>query len=743
MVRSFQLEKSDTLTQPAPLRKASVFKLDLKSIGWIFTLVPLAITLLSGAFLVFQLEGAEKQIEEEVKARRILSHINNLDKLSRGATNFLVKYGVTQDPSYIDRFEKVAGAINKEFTALEALIKDSPQEVQALKKFKAVSVEGLQILGKLKTFITSRDQFSFLMAFQELLNITEELGVQGDELASFWKQIEEESSARSAQRRQTIFITLASVFSLYAIAAAVTFTLYQSIKSRIGTMTENSIRLATGQPLNPKLPGSDELAKLDESFHKMAAALSELTKRERGVLEHARDVICSLDAKGRFVSVSPASLSLWGYPPEEVRGMYISELVVPADRELTQDAIRTVVTGQRKEPFENRLVRKDGIQVNMLWSAHWTADEGTLACVVHDITDRKRAEALLIESEERVRSVIENMPVAVVVIDFRGFIESINPRTVEIFEFAPDALTGAHIQMLFSDKDGRPEALAQSIREKALGRAIELEGKRRSGASFPVEVTVNQFSTFEGERFLVSMQDVTERHEIERLKQEFVAMVSHDLRTPLSAVRGTLELLTEGTYGALNDLGQKRISAAEQSIERLINLINDLLDIEKLEAGKLAMELAPIKLDVVIERSVEAVRGYAEQTAVAIQQSDMQPVNAQVVGDRDRLVQVFVNLLSNAIKFSPPQSSVTISQRVMPGWVELRVTDKGRGIPASHRDSIFERFKQVETADGARSKGTGLGLAICKAIVESHGGTIGVDSEEGRGSSFWVRLPAS
>ncbi len=703
--------------------------------------MPLAITLFSGAFLFFQLESAEKQIQEEVKARKILSRINNLDKLSRAATNFLVKYGIEQDPSYIDRFNKVAQAINTEFAGLEALIKDSPQEVSALKKFKETSVEGLQVLGRLKTYITSRDQFSFLMSFQQLLGITEELGVQGEELASFWKHIEEDSTERSLQRRQTILITMSALFSLYLIAAAVIFWIYQSyFKSRISAMADNSIRLATGQPLKPKLSGSDELAKLDETFHQMAAALAELTKKDRTVIENARDVICSLDAKGRFVSVSPASLNVWGYVPEEVRGKFISELVLPADRELTQDAIRTVMAGQSTEPFENRVVRKDGIQVNMLWSAHWAQMEGTLSCVVHDITDRKRAEALLIESEERVRSVIENMPVAVVVIDYRGYIESVNPRTEQIFESGADALTGSHIQMLFSEKDGKPEVLAQSIREKALGHTIELEGKRGSGVAFPVEVTVNQFSTVEGERFLVSMQDVTERHEIERLKQEFVAMVSHDLRTPLTAVRGTLELLTEGTYGQLNDLGQKRIDAAEQSIERLINLINDLLDIEKLEAGKLAMQLAPVQLAAVIERSVDAVRGYAEQAAVNVQQSEMQPINAQVMGDRDRLVQVFVNLLSNAIKFSPPQSVVTVSQRVTPDWVELRVTDKGRGIPASHRDAIFERFKQVEAADGARSKGTGLGLAICKAIIESHDGTIGVDSEEGKGSSFWVRL---
>lgn len=227
--------------------------------------------------------------------------------------------------------------------------------------------------------------------------------------------------------------------------------------------------------------------------------------------------------------------------------------------------------------------------------------------------------------------------------------------------------------------------------------------------------------------------------ESEQRKQEFVSIVSHDLKTPLTSLQMFLSMLGEGFYGELNEKGKQNVEACERSTDRLLNLIRDLLDIERLSAGKMDLEIKPVSISDVINRSVEAVEHFAQEQGVklAVPEND-----AQALGDSDRLVQVLVNLLSNSIKFSPPGGQVEVTVKQSDGFVEVRVIDQGRGVPEHMREAIFERFKQVDIKDAKEKKGTGLGLPICKAIVEQHNGSIGVESEDGKGSTFWFRLPA-
>jgi signal transduction histidine kinase len=227
--------------------------------------------------------------------------------------------------------------------------------------------------------------------------------------------------------------------------------------------------------------------------------------------------------------------------------------------------------------------------------------------------------------------------------------------------------------------------------------------------------------------------------EAARLKQEFVQMVSHDLRTPLTSIQGFLELLHQGAYGELPTKASQRTDIAMRSINRLILLINDLLDMEKMEAGKLEMTFQQTALDPVVQRTIEAVKNFAEQHEVDLRNEA--PVDLEVFADGDRLVQVGVNLVSNAIKFSPKSGVVTISAEPMADFVIVRVSDQGPGIPPQYVDAIFERFRQLPANEGEKKGGTGLGLAICKAIVEQHGGKIGVDTTEGKGSTFWFLVP--
>jgi signal transduction histidine kinase len=228
------------------------------------------------------------------------------------------------------------------------------------------------------------------------------------------------------------------------------------------------------------------------------------------------------------------------------------------------------------------------------------------------------------------------------------------------------------------------------------------------------------------------------REEIEQMKQEFVAMISHDLRTPLTSVQACLTLLTTGMYGELSEQGTENVQMAEGNVTRLISLINDLLDIEKMESGKLKMELTGCSIGDVFDRSLAAVVSFAQQQQVSLV---MERTDLRAIADGDRLVQVLVNLIANAIKFSPKDSQVTVSAQDKEEMIVVRVSDQGRGIPSEFRQSIFERFQQVKGSDAKVKGGSGLGLAICKAIIEGHSGEIGVDSEENKGSCFWFSVP--
>lgn len=220
-------------------------------------------------------------------------------------------------------------------------------------------------------------------------------------------------------------------------------------------------------------------------------------------------------------------------------------------------------------------------------------------------------------------------------------------------------------------------------------------------------------------------------------RQELVAMVSHDLRTPLTSIQASLTLLSAGLFGNLNEAGNRQISAAERNATRLINLINDLLDVEKMSSGKLEYRFVDCSVDSVVQASIDSVVSFANDHNVELCYTDQ---NLTAHADPERIVQVLANFLSNAIKFSPPQSKVTIKSEASGQFVKLSVSDQGRGIPETHLQKVFERFEQVDPDHETERKGSGLGLPICKAIATGHGGDIGVESVYGQGSTFWITI---
>lgn len=227
--------------------------------------------------------------------------------------------------------------------------------------------------------------------------------------------------------------------------------------------------------------------------------------------------------------------------------------------------------------------------------------------------------------------------------------------------------------------------------------------------------------------------------EVEKMKQHFVSMISHDLRSPLTSIKGLLLLVKKGSYGELNEKGISRLEGAEGSVSRLISLINDLLDVDKIESGMFELSKAETTVGTIVEQSFYSVCTLAETKEISLISGGAE--DEKIFVDSERFVQILVNLLSNAIKFSEKGSTVAVETARIGNRIEISVKDQGRGIPANAIDFIFDRFKQVEKKDATEKGGTGLGLAICKALVQAHGGTIGVESEAGKGSRFFILLP--
>ncbi len=343
-------------------------------------------------------------------------------------------------------------------------------------------------------------------------------------------------------------------------------------------------------------------------------------------------------------------------------------------------------------------------------------------------------------------AVLENVADIVCSLDRQLIFNSVNEAVIDMWRYEQDSIIGRRVVDLF-DESERSEARAK------LMEVIEEKGSQR----FDVKVMKADGSICESawsatwsedEQLLYCViQDVGARKQLEQMKRDFVAVVSHDLRTPLTSIQMIHSMLKEDAEGVLPPQAMKNLSNAQDNVSRLMALINNLLDLEKLDAGyvELIMEQAPLRK--AIDTSIGAVEALAKKQKITIANSIDNNLEAYV--DSERITQVVVNLLSNALKFSPNGSTITISARHVDktsrnesreGMLRIDISDQGRGIPADKAASIFERFSQVKNEDGRSNRGSGLGLAICKAIIEQHGGEIGVESVEGKGSTFWFTL---
>ena len=347
--------------------------------------------------------------------------------------------------------------------------------------------------------------------------------------------------------------------------------------------------------------------------------------------------------------------------------------------------------------------------------------------------------------EIRHHTLLNTLSDALITIDHQGIIKTFNHSAESIFGYRSDEVIGQKVNILMPEPhnvehDKYMKRYINTGRRHIIGTDREVMAQRKDGSTFPIELAVSEM-WLDGElQFTGLIKDITERKKIERMKNEFISTVSHELRTPLTSIRGALGLINSGICGPLPEKMGSLLTIATNNTERLLLLINDILDVEKIESGNLRFDFKRTELASLIEKAISDCSSYAVEHKIDYEfhiKDKALPVHA----DPDRLIQVINNLLSNAAKFSPENGRVEVTLSQHHGFARISIHDQGPGIPQDFLPRLFDKFSQVDGSDKRNTGGTGLGLSISKAIIEKHHGKISVETSEHSGTTFHVDLP--
>jgi PAS domain S-box-containing protein len=401
-------------------------------------------------------------------------------------------------------------------------------------------------------------------------------------------------------------------------------------------------------------------------------------------------------------------------------------------RDITQRKQTELALHQAKDELELRVAERTAELITVNYKLQSQLDE------------RRRTQEALRISQTRFEGILGIADDAIISIDSNQNITLFNQGAEKIFGYSASEVLGAKLDLLLPNRHAEQHRHHVSdfgnnnSSARRMGERREIFGLRKDGTEFPAEASISKLDIGQECVYTVILRDITERRQVEKMKDEFVSVVSHELRTPLTSIHGSLGMLASGLLPTDSEQGKRLLQIATDSTDRLVRLINDILDIERIESGKVKMERENCNLEDLIQSAVNIMQPLANKAKVDL---SINTLSVQLWADQDRIIQTFTNLLSNAIKFSHSGSTVSLTTEVQETQVLITINDHGRGIPEDKIDSIFERFQQVDSSDSRNHEGTGLGLAICRSIVEQHGGKIWVASKVNQGSSFYFTLP--
>jgi PAS domain S-box-containing protein len=490
------------------------------------------------------------------------------------------------------------------------------------------------------------------------------------------------------------------------------------------------------------------------------STLRESEARYRQLVEGSLGMVCTHDLNGVLLSMNTHGAQSIGRRIEEVVGRPLTDLM-PTDHRNTIDAYLKQVVEDGEAQGLLHLSHIDGDERVIAYRNKLIDLPGHPAYVLGfgvDITEQVRAEEKLRALIRQSNSILESVGDGIFGIDLNGICTVINPAALQMIGFKSDEVLGKYMHDLthHTRVDGSPYPAAEcpinnSVNDLDTVRVANEVFWRKDGTSFPVEYVARPQIEIDSNAagdpakpgkavgVVVAFTDTTERRALDRMKDEFISTVSHELRTPLTSLRAALGLVTGGSLASRPDKVKQMLEIATGNTDRLVRLVNDILELERIGSGKAELHYTMSSADDLFRRAAGLQQTSAAKSQIRIT-FNSQGVN--VWADPDRILQTLTNLISNAIKFSPAGSEIQLrALRVDQNEAELQVRDQGRGIPADKLETIFERFQQVDASDSREMGGTGLGLAICRSIIAQHGGRIWATSTVGRGSTFHFTLP--
>lgn len=639
------------------------------------------------------------------------------------------------------KFNGIKADINRSLNVLSQEVNSSAESEAALQSLKSDLADSISLcddyfrLFKVKgsknlveTLQAELDTFQSIMS--RTLTHSEDLLREQKSLLVF------ESSSQLEQRNQLKNILLVALTLNTIFVTCLTGLFANRLASRLRRLVENTNRLKDGLALMPQMEGDDEIVQLDAVFHDLSSSLAAAQRKEGAYFENAADVLGSLDSDGNFTRVSPASFAMWGLTPDSLVSKAFADLCLVDDHELTEDWLLKAQLGQEPVSFENRIKRPNGRIIQCLWTLKWSREEKSFFFTAHDTTLRKENDELLKGATERTVQIIQAMPVGLFLASKDGYIQFVNETLADLLQFNEADLGGEHLTKVFALGEVNQGTSIQF--DNFAGITTELLATNANGWGIHVDFSLRSITFGDSDCYLGLVVDTTQRYELERLRQEFFAMITHELRSPLASVQSHIEMSLMGINGTLNGSGERGAKNSLASIERLLKLIADIIDSEKLSAGSFQIHLESVSTSAIVQSALAEVRALANASDIRL---SLNLVEANIKADHERVVQVLVNLLSNAIKFSPHESLLTVSLSVVEPMIRFEITDEGRGIPKDRLKSLFKKFMQIERSDSKGGAGSGLGLSIAKELIEKQNGRIGVVSELGKGSTFWFELP--
>lgn len=368
-----------------------------------------------------------------------------------------------------------------------------------------------------------------------------------------------------------------------------------------------------------------------------------------------------------------------------------------------------------------------------------------------EIAERTKAETALRHSEEQLRLIANGLPVLIAYVDSQQHYRFNNQAYQTWLGLAPKEICSHHLLDVHGEDEY--QQISQYVATALKGETVTYERDLvlQDGCVHSLSVTyiphIQAQKTIQG--FFALTSDISDRKAIERMKDEFISVVSHELRTPLTSIHSSLKILATGKLGSLSSQGARMLKIADEQTERLVHLVNNVLDLQRIQSGKITMNKQACKVQDLIIETIQTMTTFAQEQGINL---SFKPSELVVWADRDYVIQTLTNLVSNAIKFSPQSSSVVLSAEINSqnnydsqhqaiSYITFAVKDRGQGIPQDRLETIFERFQQVDSSDSRKKGGTGLGLAICRQIVEGHGGQIWAESCLEKGSTFYFTLP--